>query len=62
MTNRVSRPAAAALKTEGASAYRALLGEGGLAEKIQKTAWDRLEIIPSELDIPHSSCTTANAR
>jgi chromosome partitioning protein len=38
-------------KTEGASAYRALLGEGGLAEKIQKTAWDRLEIIPSELDM-----------
>ena len=38
-------------KTEGASAYRALLGEGALAEKIQKTAWDRLEIIPSELDM-----------
>jgi chromosome partitioning protein len=38
-------------KTEGASAYRALLGEGTLAEKIQKTAWDRLEIIPSELDM-----------
>ena len=38
-------------KTEGASAYRALLGEGALIDKIQKTAWDRLEIIPSELDM-----------
>jgi chromosome partitioning protein len=38
-------------KIEGASAYRPLLGEGPLAEKIQKTAWDRLEIIPSELDM-----------
>jgi chromosome partitioning protein len=38
-------------KTEGASAYRVLLGEGGLLDKIQKTAFDRLEIIPSELDM-----------
>src|SRR6185503_18947933 len=38
-------------KVEGASAYRPLLGEGALAEKIQKTAWERLEIIPSELDM-----------
>jgi len=38
-------------KVEGASAYRSLLGEGALAEKIQKTAWERLEIIPSELDM-----------
>ena len=38
-------------KTEGASAYGPLLGEGALADKIQKTAFDRLSIIPSELDL-----------
>ena len=38
-------------KTEGGSAYRALLGEGGLLEKIQRTAYDRLEMIPSEVDL-----------
>ena len=38
-------------KTEGASAYRALLGDGGLLEKIQNTAYERLEIIPSEVDL-----------
>ena len=38
-------------KTEGASAYRALLGEGNLLEKIQPTAFERLEIIPSEVDL-----------
>jgi chromosome partitioning protein len=38
-------------KTEGASAYGPLLGEGTLAEKIQKTAFIRLSIIPSEVDL-----------
>src|SRR6266567_1916090 len=38
-------------KTEGASAYRPLLGEGALLEKIQNTAFERLEIIPSEVDM-----------
>src|SRR5437667_8334466 len=38
-------------KIEGASAYRPLLGEGGLLEKIQSTAFERLEIIPSEVDL-----------
>ena len=38
-------------KIEGASAYRALLGEGALLEKIQSTAYERLEIIPSEVDL-----------
>jgi chromosome partitioning protein len=38
-------------KTEGGSAYRALLGEGALLDKIQPTAFERLEIIPSELDM-----------
>src|SRR5947208_5992535 len=38
-------------KVEGASAYRPLLGEGTLLEKIQNTAFERLEIIPSEVDM-----------
>ena len=38
-------------KIEGASAYRPLLGEGTLSEKIQKTAFERLSIIPSEVDL-----------
>jgi chromosome partitioning protein len=38
-------------KTEGASAYRPLLGEGLLMEKILPTAFERLEIIPSEVDM-----------
>ena len=38
-------------KTEGASAYRPLLGEGSLLEKVQKTAYEGLEIIPSEVDM-----------
>jgi chromosome partitioning protein len=38
-------------KTEGGSAYRPLMGEGGLLEKIQKTAFEGLEMIPSEVDM-----------
>jgi chromosome partitioning protein len=38
-------------KIEGASAYRVLLGEGGLLEKIQSTAYERLEVIASEVDM-----------
>jgi chromosome partitioning protein len=38
-------------KLEGASAYRPLLGEGGLLEKVQNTAFERLDIIPSEMDL-----------
>jgi len=38
-------------KTEGASAYRPLLGEGGLLEKVRGTAFERLEIVPSEVDL-----------
>ncbi len=38
-------------KVEGASAYRALLGEGTLLEKIQKTSFKNLEIIASEVDL-----------
>lgn len=38
-------------KTEGASAYRPLLGEGELIEKIKPTEFERLEVIPSEVDL-----------
>ena len=38
-------------KTEGASAYRPLLGEGTLLDKIKNTALERLDIIPSEVDL-----------
>jgi len=38
-------------KVEGASAYRPLLGEGSLVDKIQNTVFERLEIIPSEVDL-----------
>jgi chromosome partitioning protein len=38
-------------KTEGHSAYRVLLGDGSLLEKIKPTAYERLEIIPSEVDL-----------
>ena len=38
-------------KIEGASAYRVLLGEGGLLEKIKPTPFERLEMVPSEVDL-----------
>ena len=38
-------------KVEGASAYRALLGEGNLLDKVQKTSFEGLAIIPSEVDL-----------
>ncbi len=38
-------------KTEGGSAYRVLLGEGTLVEKIKPTNFPHLEIIPSEVDL-----------
>jgi chromosome partitioning protein len=38
-------------KTEGGSAYHPLLGEGTLLEKIKPTAFERLEMIPSEVDL-----------
>ena len=38
-------------KTEGGSAYRVLLGEGSLLDKIKTTAFERLEIVPSEVDL-----------
>jgi chromosome partitioning protein len=38
-------------KLEGRSAYRVLLGEGALLEKIQPTAFERLSMIASEVDL-----------
>jgi chromosome partitioning protein len=38
-------------KTEGDSAYGPLLGEGTFAEKIKPTAFERLSVIPSEVDL-----------
>jgi chromosome partitioning protein len=38
-------------KNEGGSAYRVLLGEGSLLDKIKSTAFERLEIVPSEVDL-----------
>jgi len=38
-------------KIPGASAYRPLLGEGGLLEKIKPSPFERLEVIPSEVDL-----------
>jgi chromosome partitioning protein len=38
-------------KTAGGSAYHVLLGEGTLPEKIRPTNFERLEVIPSEVDL-----------
>ncbi|HTL74146.1 MAG TPA: ParA family protein [bacterium] len=38
-------------KIEGASIYQVLLGEGTLAEKIRPTNFERLELVPSEVDL-----------
>ncbi|MBU6401071.1 MAG: ParA family protein [Verrucomicrobia bacterium] len=38
-------------KSPGASAYRSLLGDGPLLDKVRPTAFERLEMIPSELDL-----------
>jgi chromosome partitioning protein len=38
-------------KEPGASAYRVLLGEGSLLDKIQRTAFERLDLVPSEVDL-----------
>ena len=48
-------------KIEGASAYRPLLGEGTLADKIRATAFQGLEIIPSEVDMCGAEIEIARA-
>jgi chromosome partitioning protein len=48
-------------KIEGASAYRPLLGEGSLLEKIKPTAFDRLSVVPSEVDMCGAEIEIARA-
>lgn len=48
-------------KSEGGSAYRPLLGEGTLLDKIKPTAYERLEVIPSELDLCGADLELARA-
>lgn len=48
-------------KTEGASAYQALLGEGELLQKIKPTAYERLHVIPSEVDLCGADIELARA-
>lgn len=48
-------------KLEGASAYRPLLGEGNLLDKIRPTAFERLEVIPSEVDMCGAEIEIARA-
>ena len=38
-------------KIEGGSIYRVFLGEGTLLEKIKPTVFERLEVVPSEMDL-----------
>ncbi len=48
-------------KIEGGSAYRPLLGEGSLLEKIQNTSFERLKVIPSEVDLCGADIELARA-
>ena len=48
-------------KLDGASAYRPLFGEGLLAEKIVATLFDRLSLIPSEVDLCGAEVELARA-
>lgn len=48
-------------KVPGASAYGPLLGDGPLADKIRSTAFDRLEVVPSEVDLCGAELELAQA-
>jgi chromosome partitioning protein len=48
-------------KVEGASAYRPLLGEGTLLEKVRETAFERLSLIPGEVDLCGADLELARA-
>ena len=48
-------------KVEGDSAYAVLLGEGKLQEKIKPTPYDRLHLIPSEVDMCGADLELARA-
>jgi len=51
-TRRRMRPAALVWKDRGGgSAYHPLLGDGSLLDKVKPTAFERLEVIPSEVDL-----------
>jgi len=38
-------------KKDGDSAYRVLLGEGSLLDKVKSSAFERLSVVPSEVDL-----------
>ena len=38
-------------KVEGGSVYEALLGEGQVTDRIRSTAFERLDLVPSEVDL-----------
>ena len=48
-------------KREGASVYRALLGEGALEELVVPTAVDQLALIPSEVDLAGAEVDVARS-
>jgi chromosome partitioning protein len=48
-------------KKEGQSIYQALLGNGQMEQLIQPTPIDRIEIVPSELDLAGSEIDVARA-
>ncbi len=48
-------------KIDGASSYQALLGTTTLAEKIKPTAFERLEVVPSEVDMCGAEIEIARA-
>jgi chromosome partitioning protein len=48
-------------KSQGGSAYRPLLGDGSLTDKIRGTAFQGLEIIPSEVDMCGAEIEMARA-
>lgn len=48
-------------KIEGASSYQALLGTATMGEKIKTTAFERLEIVPSEVDMCGAEIEIARA-
>lgn len=48
-------------KVEGASSYQALLGAATMAEKIKTTAFERLDLVPSEVDMCGAEIEIARA-
>ena len=48
-------------KIDGGSVYRPLLGDGGLLERIQPTAFENLWVLPSEVDLCGAEIELARA-